>query len=369
MFVRGGTSKGVFFHARHLPPVRTARDAILLEVLGSPDPYQRQLNGMGGGLSSLSKVAIIARSPRNDVDLKYTFAQIAVDRPIADYAGACGNLSAAVGPFAVDEGLLRVADGETVVRVLTTNNNRIFHARFEVRDGRTVERGSFRVPGVAGSGSRGGLDYLDPVGASGLLPSAKTVDDLDIDEAGVIPVSLVDATNPVVFVDAGSLGKTGLESPRDLEADRRFMRLMEKIRRHATVNAGLAAQPGDVPLSNPKVAIVGEANGYLTISGEKIEAEDYDLAIRIVSMERVHLAVTGTGGMCVAAASQVAGTLPNRLARSVDKAHDIRIGTPSGVLPLAASVECNSDGVWHVEATTMYRTQRRLMEGCVRLCR
>ncbi len=369
-FIRGGTSKGVFFRAADLPPEREARDAIFLQALGSPDPYQRQLNGMGGGLSSVSKAVIVGPSARPDADVDYTFIQVAVDRPIADYSQSCGNLSSSVGPFAVEEGLVPAVDGPTTVRVYNTNTDKLYHAHFEVRGGVAVETGDFEMSGVSGTGARVRLDYLDPGGArtSAFLPTGHAAEALRLPDGTPIQASLVDATSPVVFVAADAMGASGVEAPEALETDARLMAALEALRRTAGVAMGMAATPEAVALSSPKIALVAPPQDYRTIGGAAVAAEDYDIAVRIVSMERMHRAVTGTGGMCLAAACQVKDSVPNRIARPLPAGRDIRIGTPSGVMTVAASVR-HDGGTWHVDSVTVYRTQRRLMDGNVVLPR
>lgn len=369
VFIRGGTSKGVFFKEADLPKDRAVRDEIFLQVIGSPDPYGRQLNGMGGGLSSVSKVVILAPSDRPDADIDYTFVQVAVDKPMADYSQTCGNLSSAVGPFAVEEGLVTCADGEALVRVYNTNTAKIYHARFPVRDGIAVETGDYAMSGVSGTGALVTLDYVNPGGAltGAFLPSGKPIDTLDLSDGAAIEASLVDATSPVAFVRAADLGKTGTESPDALEADTAFMAQMDEIRRAAGVRMGLGTSPAEVPLSTPKIAIVSPAAAYTTISGTRIEGQAHDIAIRIVSMERVHKAVTGTGAMCLAAACQVPDSVPGAIVGARTAGAEIRIGSPSGTLPVAASASKDATGHWQAEKVTVFRTQRRLMEGAVTL--
>lgn len=370
-FIRGGTSKGVFFKESDLPPSRAERDRIFLQIIGSPDPYQRQLNGMGGGLSSVSKVVIVAPSARDDADVDYTFVQIAVDKPIADYEQTCGNLSSAVGPFAVEEGLVPARDGDTTIRVYNTNTGKIYHAHFEVRDGHAVEVGDFEMSGVSGTGARVRLDYIAPGGAKSpaFLPTGNVVDAIELPNGRRVEASLVDATNPVVFVRAADFGVSGHEGPEALEQQRQLMQLLDHVRRRAGVLMGLAAVPEAVPLSNPKVALVAAPGDYRTISGVDVHASDYDIGIRIVSMERLHRAVTGTGGMCLAAACQVTGSIPHQVARPLEPGQDVRIATPSGVITVAATAHRSPDGKWEVERVSVYRTQRRLMEGKVVLPR
>lgn len=367
VFIRGGTSKGVFFHARDLPEDPAERDAIFLTVIGSPDPYGRQLDGMGGGYSSVSKAVVIAPSNRADADVDFTFAQVVVDKPLVDYAQTCGNLSSAVGPFAVDEGLVQVADGPAVVRVFNTNTSKIYHAHFDVRGGRAVEVGDFVLPGVSGSAARIRLDYVDPGGAMtrAFLPTGNPIDTFDVAGIGPVEASLVDATNPVVFVAASAMGKTATETPDALDADATFMAAMDDLRRQAGVAMGMAEEPKGVPLSNPKIAILAPPAESVTIAGETVSASDHDILIRILSMEKCHKAVTGTGAMCLAAACGVEGSVPHRLRKGTEA--KVRMASPSGVIELAADVAPTPDGGWQVRSISVERTQRRLMEGWVRL--
>lgn len=364
VFMRGGSSKAVVFHGRDLPADRGTRDAIFLHVLGSPDSYRRQLNGMGGGLSSVSKAVIVEPSARPDADIDYTFAQIAVDRPVVDYGSTCGNMSAAVGPFAVDEGLVAVGDGEVTVRVYNTNTDKTYHARFRVSDGVAVEDGAFAIPGVSGTGARIVLDYLDPGGAAtgALLPTGSARDRLRIEGSDPVEVSLVDATNPVVFVAAADVECAATELPEQLEADHGLMARLDVIRRAGGVAMGLASDPASVGLANPKIAMVGPAATFTALDDSTVAADTHDVSMRMVSMERVHRAVTLTGAMCAAAAARIEGSIVWAFAG--DRA-PLRIGNPSGVLPVEADVVREPDGGFHARSVTTYRTHRRLMEGRV----
>ena len=364
-FIRGGSSKGVFFHAADLPAERALRDALFLQVLGSPDPYRRQLNGMGGGVSSVSKAVIIAPSTRDDADVDYTFAQVSVDRPVVDYAATCGNLSAAVGPFAVDEGLVEAADGEAVVRVFNTNTQKLYHARFQVAGGRAVEHGDFEIPGVAGEGARVTLDYVEPGGAAtgSLLPTGNVRDVLEVPGVGEVAVSLVDATSAVVYVAAADMGLTATESPDALDGDADLLARLDAIRRAAAVAMGMAARAEGAALAAPRIALVAPPSPFTAIDGRDYGRDTHDIAMRILSMGQCHKAVTLTGAMCTGVATQIEGTIPQAMATGAGAS--LRIGNPSGVLPVSSDVERMADGSWHARAATVYRTQRRLMEGHV----
>jgi len=365
IFMRGGSSKGVFFHARDLPADRSAQDAIFLSVLGSPDPYGRQLDGMGGGISSLSKAVIIGPPTHPDADVDYLFAQVAVDKPVVDWSSNCGNLSSAVGPFAVDEGLVRMADGEALVRIHQVNTKRIIHARFPVRGGKAVTAGDFTMAGVAGSGARIRLDFLAPGGgATGrLLPTGNAQDTLH-HEGRAYAASLIDAANACVFLDARDLGMTGTESPDVIEADPARMALLGALRRQAGVMMGLAATPEKVGLALPKIAVVAPPAAYHALDGAGFTADTHDIAVRMISMERAHRAVPLTGAMCLGVASRIPGSLPHRLAGPPARADETRVANPSGILSVGAEVRQGSAG-WHAESAVVYRSARRLMQGAV----
>ena len=365
IFMRGGSSKGVFFHARDLPADRTARDAIFLSVLGSPDPYGRQLDGMGGGISSLSKAVIIGPPTHPDADVDYLFAQVAVDKPVVDWSSNCGNLSSAVGPFAVDEGLVRVADGEALVRIHQVNTKRIIHARFLVRGGKAVTAGDFTMAGVSGAGARIRLDFLAPGGgATGrLLPTENPQDTLH-HEGRVYAVSLIDAANACVFLDARDLGLTGTESPDAIEADPARMALLDVLRRKAGVMMGLAVTPEAVGLALPKIAVVAPPAAYHALDGAGFTADSHDITVRMISMERAHRAVPLTGAMCLGVASRIPGSLPHHLAGPPARADETRVANPSGILSVGAEVRETIAG-WHAESAVVYRSARRLMQGAV----
>ena len=362
-FYRGGTSKGVMLHARDCPTDAAQLDNMLLSILGSPDPFGRQLDGMGGGSSSLSKAAIIGPPTVPGADIDYTFAQVAVSRPVVDWGANCGNLSSAVGPFAVDEGLVRVADGTATVRIHQVNTRKLIHARFAVADGIAVIDGDCAIGGVAGTRAPITLDFLDP-GATvtpALLPGGAPLETIDVDGVSY-EVSLVDASNPVVFVSAASLGLTGTELPAAIELRGDVMARLDHIRRVAGVRMGLGATPDSVGLANPKIAMIAAPADFTTLSGQVIPAADYDIGIRIVSMDRVHNAVTLTGAMCLAVATCIDGTLAARFASKERRAQSIRVGNPSGIVEVGADVASDVDG-WHARSASVLRTARLLMRG------
>jgi 2-methylaconitate cis-trans-isomerase PrpF len=370
VFMRGGSSKGVFFHARDLPADRAALDPILLDVLGSPDPNGRQLDGMGGGISSLSKAVVIGPPTRPDADVDYTFAQVAVDRPVVDWSANCGNLSSAVGPFAVDEGLVQPADGEALVRIHQVNTRKIIHARFPVRGGKAEIAGDYAIAGVAGTGARIRLDFLAPGGAATgrLLPTGRAIDRLTVEGLGTLQASLVDASNPVVFVAAESLGLDGSELPEEIERRPDLMAALERLRRAAGVAMGLAATPEAVGLANPKVAWVAAPRPVRTLEGATLPSTSHEIVVRMVSMEKVHRAVPLTGAMCLGVACRIAGSLPARLAGPSARADEVRLVHPSGLLSVGAEVargDGAGDEAWQARSAVVYRTARRLMEGRV----
>jgi 2-methylaconitate cis-trans-isomerase PrpF len=364
-FIRGGSSKGVFFHAKDLPADRAAIDPILLGVLGSPDPYGRQLDGMGGGISSLSKGVIIGPPTHPEADVDYTFAQVSVDKPVVDWKGNCGNLSSAVGPFAVDEGLVRVEDGEALVRIHQVNTRKLIHARFPVRDGRAETQGDFAIAGVAGTGARVRLDFLSPgcTQTPDLLPTGNPVDVLHADGLRV-EATLVDAANPAAFIHASAVGLTGGELPEEIEARAELMALLDRLRRAAGVAMGLAPTPEAVGLASPRIALVAAPMASRTLDGAVLDPAGHDIQVRMLSMERPHRAVPMTGAMGLAVACRIAGSIPHALATRGPRPEEIRVAHASGVVAVGAEVQHRNTG-WHAESAVVFRTQRRLMQGAV----
>jgi 2-methylaconitate cis-trans-isomerase PrpF len=357
VFMRGGTSRALFFHEADLPHAGPDRDALLLAALGSPDPYGRQLDGLGGGISSLSKACVIGPTTHPDADVDYTFAQVHVREPLVDYSGNCGNCSAAVGPFAIDERLVPAHEGETVVRIHNTNTKKLVVAHVPVAGGEAAVTGDFELPGVAGRGACIGLDFLDPGGAGTgrLLPTGRAQDEV----AGVA-ASLVDATNPMVFVRARDLGLAGTETPGAIDADAALGARLEAIRAAAAEAMGI---PGSAAV--PKIALVAPAAAFTALDGTRHPAGAVDLVARVVSMGNCHRAFALTAAMCLAVAARIDGTL---VAEAVGgkASGDVRLGHPSGMLPVAAVVAVRDGEPW-AERVTVYRTARRLMEGFVRV--
>ena len=377
VFMRGGTSKAVMFHACDLPASRAAWDPIFLSVIGSPDPSMRQLDGMGGGVSSLSKVCVIGPPTRPDADVDYTFAQVLIDKARVDYHGNCGNMSSAIGPFAIDEGLVAkpvTGDGpngrEAVVRIHNTNTSKIIVARFALDGDEAAVTGDMTLDGVAGSGAPIRLEFLAPGGArtGQLLPTGKPIDMLEVAGLGRIPVSLIDAANPCVFVAAETVGATATEQPTAIEASRELLARLDAIRRAASVAMGIApdlAQAANI--SVPIVAMVAQPVAMTVLSGAKLAPADMHIAVRMMSNGQAHRATPLTGALCLAVATRVPGSLPNEMARGLGAgASQIRIAHASGVIVVDAKVTAGAKGAQpHAEYGAVYRTARRLFEGRV----
>ncbi|MDP3342097.1 2-methylaconitate cis-trans isomerase PrpF family protein [Frigidibacter sp.] len=370
VFMRGGTSKAIMFHARDLPADRPEDraewDGIFMAALGTPDPYGRQLNGMGGGVSSLSKICVLAPSERADADIDYTFAQVLIREARVDWKGNCGNMSSAVGPFAVDEGLVRPNGTSATVRIYNTNTKKIIHNSFEVEDGRAKVTGELAIPGVGGTGAPVRLDFVQPGGATTgrLLPSGQVVDVLDVPGFGRIEASLVDAANASAFIRARDIGLTGRELPEELEARPEVLALLDAIRLQASIRMGIGADLAAARAisSVPYIGFVSPPAAAPTLSGETIAAGEIDLAARIISNGQPHRALPLTGSLCTAVAARIEGTLVAECVGS--GTGPIRIGMPSGVLTVGADV-VQEAGAWVARAGSFYRTARRLFDGRV----
>lgn len=364
-FLRGGTSKGLFFRWEDLPADVAARDRFLCAAIGSPDPNGRQLDGMGGGVSSLSKAMLVRQSSRPGVDVDYLFAQVAVDAPVVDYGGNCGNLSAAVGVFAVDQGLVRLSEGPGRVAMFNENTGKRIDCHLTVRGCRAAVHGDAGIAGVAGQGSAVRLEFLEPGGSrTGRLLAGGPRMGVTLADGRTIDVSFVDAGNPCVFVTAGALGLTGAELPAEIAAMPDVMAALDVVRRTAGVAAGLGDTPQAVPGSVPKVALVGTPASWRTLAGETLPAEDCDVQVRMISMGKPHLAIPLTGALCTAVAARVAGTVVAEVARAVAPGRPLRIGTASGVVPAFSEVADGPDGP-HAQSASILRTARTLMEGTV----
>ena len=363
VFMRGGTSKAIIFRTTDLPAERASWGPIFLAAMGSPDPNGRQLDGMGGGVSSLSKVCVVGPPSRDDADVDYTFVQIGVRDDLVDLGGNCGNMSSAIGPYAVEEGLVPAPQGdEAVVRIHNTNTGKIIVARFPVEDGLPASDGAMTLDGVAGTAAPIKLEFLDPGGAKTgkLLPTGNPSDLFEVAGLGTVRASCVDAGNPAVFVAASDLGLTGGELPDALEADAVFLDRMEQLRRAASVAMGIAPDAAAAAKlqSIPKVGIVAAPRAGPTLSGATLAPSDMDILVRMISVGQPHRAVPITGAVCLAVAARVPGTIPHRLCAAAEG--PIRIGHASGTILVDAAV---TDGRAHYGA--VFRSARRLFEGNV----
>ena len=367
-FIRGGTSKAIVFHARDLPVERAQWDAIFLSAIGSPDPYVRQLNGMGGGVSSLSKVCVIGPPSRPDADIDYTFAQVQVKEARVTYDINCGNMSSAMGPFAVDEGLVKISGKEALVRIHNTNTKKVIHARFPMDDGLAAVEGDLTIPGVAGTGAAVKLEFREPGGAGTgkLLPTGNVVDTLDVPGIGKIRVSMIDAANACVFINAADIGLKGTEMPDELDASPATLAKLDAIRTAAAVAMGMAPDiEAARKKSAPLIGFVSPAQDATLLSGEALKADSVDLTARMMSSGQPHRALPMTASLCIAVAARIEGSLVHAATRRNDDPEaPLRIAMPSGVLTVAASV-FRRDGQWHAEQGALLRTQRRLFDGQV----
>ncbi|WP_232477763.1 2-methylaconitate cis-trans isomerase PrpF [Caballeronia calidae] len=371
--MRGGTSKGVFFRDDWLPATPAARDRILMRVIGSPDPYGQQIDGMGGATSSTSKVVIVGPSSREDCDVDYRFGQVAIDKPVVDWSGNCGNLTSAVGPFAIAQGLVTAPrDGIAIVRIWQANIGAKIVAHVPMKNGEVVEEGDFELDGVTFPAAEIKIEFLDPGGdgdgdAAGgaMFPTGNAVDVLDVPGVGPIEMTMINAGNPAIFIDAASLGLKGNELQRDVNGEPALLKKAEAIRAHASVRMGLA-KTAEVATQlrphTPKLAFVAKPASYVASSGKPIDADTLDINARIFSMGKLHHAMTGTGAVAIAVAAVIPGTVVNRLVPQ--STGSVRFGHPSGSLQVGAQAR-QKDGAWTVTKAIMSRSARRLMEGSV----
>jgi probable AcnD-accessory protein PrpF len=375
IYMRGGTSKGVFFHEAALPPPGPARDRLLLRVIGSPDPYGKQIDGMGAATSSTSKVVILSRSSRPDCDVDYLFGQVAIDKPVVDWSGNCGNLTAAVGPFAIGEGLVGAPrDGVAIVRIWQANIAKRIIAHVPMRGGEVVEEGEFELDGVTFPAAEIRIEFLEPGGGEDdeggpMFPTGRVVDRLDVAGVGTFEATLINAGNPTIFVDAAALGLTGTELQDDVNGDSALLARCEKIRAAGAVAMGLAktaeAASRERP-HTPKLAFVSPPRDYVASSGKKVAATDLQLCARILSMGKLHHAMTGTGAVALAVAAAIPGTIVARVVGDLPRDGAVRLGHPSGTLVVGAEAMKKGDE-WIVTKAIMSRSARRLMEGWVRV--
>jgi 2-methylaconitate cis-trans-isomerase PrpF len=364
--MRGGTSKGLFFREEDLPPAGAERDRLLLSVMGSPD--LRQIDGLGGAVSTTSKVAIIARSCQESADVDYTFAQVAVDKAVVDYRGNCGNISSAVGPYAIESGLVAPRDPETVVRICNTNTGKVIFAHVKTPGGKVSYEGDFAISGVPGTSAPIKLAFENPAGAvtGKLLPTGNVVDRLEVEGVGGVEVSIVDVSNPLVFVRARDVGLTGKESPEEIDSSPDALRRLEAVRGAAAVRLGFVANAGAASLESPavpKLTIVAPADSYRTASGESVAREGIDFLGRMMSMQRTHKTYALTGALCTAAAAIIQGTVVSEVISRGYDAAGIRIGNPGGIIQAGVEAGEDESGELRIHWAFGYRTARLLMSG------
>ncbi|KDD11956.1 2-methylaconitate cis-trans isomerase PrpF [Bordetella bronchiseptica] len=379
-YMRGGTSKGVFFRLQDLPPAAQvpgpARDALLLRVIGSPDPYGKQIDGMGGATSSTSKTVILDRSQRPGHDVDYLFGQVSIDSAFVDWSGNCGNLSAAVGAFAIESGLVdpdRVPrNGTAVVRIWQANIGKTILGHIPIVDGQVQESGDFELDGVTFPAAEVQLEFLDPAdegeGEGGaMFPTGNVVDTLEVPGIGTLQATLINAGIPTIFVDAQAVGYTGSELQDDINGDAKALAMFETLRAHGALRMGLIADVAEAAKRQhtPKVAFVAPPAAYTASSGKQVGAGDIDLRVRALSMGKLHHAMMGTAAVAIGTAAAVPGTLVN-LAAGGGERESVRFGHPSGTLRVGAQARLE-DGQWKVTKAVMSRSARVLMEGHIRV--
>lgn len=365
--MRGGTSKGIYIKESELPRDPDERDKTILAMYGSPDI--RQINGVGGADPLTSKIAIIGPSSRPDADIDYTFGQVSITDAFVDYKGNCGNISAGVAPFAIDEGMVRVDGDKATVRIHLTNSGNILVAEVPIKDGKAAIKGDFAIDGCPGSGAPITLDWSDTAGAftGKLLPTGNAKDTISVDGVDY-PVSLVDCANPLVFIAAESLGMKGTETPGEIENNSKLMDLIEKIRSKAAVIFGLVDREEDATAKspyNPFFCIVSPVKAYDCYNGKHVKDNDIDIVSRLLFMQRVHKTHPGTGTVCLGAASRIPGTIPySILSEKGHKNKTINIGHPAGIIPVESEAE-NTGSDTKIKRAAIYRTARRIMDGQV----
>ncbi len=379
-YIRGGTSKGVFFNLTDLPATAqrpgAARDRLLLRVIGSPDPYGKQTDGMGGATSSTSKTVIVSKSEQPDHDVDYLFGQVAIDKAFVDWSGNCGNLSAAVGGFAILSGLLdadRVpANGIAEVRIFQANIKKTIIAHVPMTDGEPQETGDFELDGVTFPAAEVQIDFVDPADSSGgsMFPTGNLVDDLEVPGVGSFKATLINAGIPTIFLNASDIGYTGTELQDDINGSAEALARFETIRAWGALRMGLIGSVEEAASRQhtPKVAFVAPPASYTASSGKAIAASDIDLLVRALSMGKLHHAMMGTAAVAIGTAAAVPGTLVN-LAAGGGERDSVRFGHPSGTLRVGAQTRSPDagDGQWQVTKVSMSRSARVLMEGWVRV--
>jgi probable AcnD-accessory protein PrpF len=379
-YIRGGTSKGVFFRLQDLPEAAQvpgkARDALLMRVIGSPDPYGKQIDGMGGATSSTSKTVILSKSTRPDHDVDYLFGQVSIDSAFVDWSGNCGNLSAAVGPFSISAGLIDPArvprDGTAVIRIWQANISKTIIAHVPITAGSVQETGDFELDGVTFPAAEVQLEFMDPAaeedGAGGsMFPTGHLVDDLEVPGIGVLKATMINAGIPTIFLNAAEIGYTGTELQDAINSDPKALEKFETIRAHGAVKMGLIAHVDEAAKRQhtPKVAFVARPADYAASSGKPVKGAEIDLLVRAMSMGKLHHAMMGTAAVAIGTAAAIPGTLVN-LAAGGGPRDAVRFGHPSGTLRVGAqAIQEGSD--WVVKKAIMSRSARVLMEGWVRV--
>ncbi|ELB2072265.1 2-methylaconitate cis-trans isomerase PrpF [Vibrio parahaemolyticus] len=375
-YMRGGTSKGVFFNLEDLPSeaqvAGAARDKLLLRVIGSPDPYAKQIDGMGGATSSTSKTVIVSRSSRDDHDVDYLFGQVSIDKPFVDWSGNCGNLSAAVGPFAIHAGLIpqdRIPEnGIVTVRVWQVNISKTILIHVPIVNGFVQEIGDFELDGVTFPAAEIQVDFVDPADGEGsMFPTGNLVDDLVVPNVGTFNATFINAGIPTIFIDAESIGYQGTELQDDINNDDAALAMFESIRAHGALKMGLISELEEAQTRQhtPKIAFVSKPKNYLSSSGKAVNESDIDVLVRALSMGKLHHAMMGTAAVAIASAACVPGTLVNLAAGGGEK-ESVTFGHPSGTLKVGAQAKQTEQG-WVVQKAIMSRSARILMEGFVRV--
>ncbi|HGF4930393.1 TPA: 2-methylaconitate cis-trans isomerase PrpF [Vibrio parahaemolyticus] len=375
-YMRGGTSKGVFFNLEDLPSeaqvAGEARDKLLLRVIGSPDPYAKQIDGMGGATSSTSKTVIVSRSSRDDHDVDYLFGQVSIDKPFVDWSGNCGNLSAAIGPFAIHAGLIppdRIPEnGIVTVRVWQVNISKTILVHVPIVNGFVQETGEFELDGVTFPAAEIQVDFVDPADGEGsMFPTGNLVDDLVVPDVGTFNATFINAGIPTIFIDAESIGYQGTELQDDINNDDAALAMFESIRAHGALKMGLISELEEAQTRQhtPKIAFVSKPKNYQSSSGKAVNESEIDVLVRALSMGKLHHAMMGTAAVAIASAACVPGTLVNLAAGGGEK-ESVTFGHPSGTLKVGAKAKQTEQG-WVAQKAIMSRSARILMEGFVRV--
>jgi len=368
VIMRGGTSKGVFLREKDLPEDKDKRDKIILKIFGSPDV--RQIDGLGGADPLTSKVAIIGPPSRPDADVDYTFGQVSYVEPIIDYSGNCGNISSGVGPFAIDEGFVRVEEPYTTVKVHNTNTNSILIERVPVVNGEAKVLGNYKIDGVPGTGAEISIDFSQTAGAKTgkLLPTGNVKDKIQITDIGELEVSIVDAANPMVFVKASDLGLRGTETPEEIDSNQKILNILEEIRSKAAQIIGMVDDWRNAKVKSPAfpmLAFVAPASDYKDFtSGREVKEEEVDFLSRLMFMQIMHKTYAGTGTICTGAAARIDGTVVNEVMKEKHQGKDsvLRIGHPAGIITIDAYASYE-EGKWNLKKAVIGRTARRIMDG------